>query len=763
MTDQLSAYVLLLFVSSGICGIVARIAWQRRTMPGGMPLVFLLLGAAIWSLSVALETLTPDIPGKVFWSKIEYLGVATEGTFYFLFAAQYTHLDRWLTRRATFLLAIVPALTFLIAATNEWHQWLWNSFTFDFSSGDTLLIYGHAFWFWVNVAYNYALAFISTILLIRFVIRSPRLYRQQALAMLIAAFAPLTASAIYVFGWSPLPTLDLSPFMFALTGLALAWAVTRYRLLDLVPIARDRLIEKMSDGVLVFDRQHRVVDVNPVAQTILGRERALIGERVEQIDARLTAQSDRAETRAELALDGTPARYLEMRATPLFDQRNQMAGHLIILSDITPRKQMEFALHEMNSKLEQLVAGRTAELQQTVAELQNEIAERKQVETKLRQMEEVLAQRVADQSLKLSALYELILFAGQSLTVPEIQEQALATIMLVMGSDAGCIHLWNEKSRTLQLAAQRGLATAQQSQLGTLPAEWLLNDRIPRAVTDLSANTQLPAELRMPNWQSYLGIPTFLLGKPTGALSLFWKRTRSFPVEDIALFSAMADQVSIVVENVRLRQRSEAAAVQQERRRLARDLHDSVTQSLHSLVLSADTANHRLRQNKLDRLGASLGQLAESARQALKEMRLLLYELRLATLDQVNLIDALQLRLDAVERRAGIDAQLVVENLSFVPQVWEGELYCIAMEALNNSLKHARATQVRVQLRGLPNGIVLDIADNGQGIAPTTANSGGMGLRNMRERAERLGGTLVIDSTTGNGMRIHFAIRETNA
>ncbi len=762
MSWQLSTFVFLLFASAGICAFVARIAWQRRHLPGGLPLMLILTSAAIWASSLAIETLTPDIPGKIFWSKIEYLGVATEGTFFFFFVAQYTQLNRWLTRRMIFLFALIPALTLLITATNEWHQWMWTSFTPDTSSGDLLLIYGHGIWFWVNVAYNYVLAFISTILLIRFVLRSQKLYRRQAAAMLIAAFAPLSASVVYVFDLGPLRGLDLSPFPFVITGLVLAWAVFRYRLLDLAPVARDVLIEKMSDGVVLLDRQHRVVDLNPVAQTILGSDRALIGERVAQIETRLNDRSDENETRAEIQLNGTPARFLEMRATPLYDRANQQMGHLVILSDMTQRKQMEFALQEMNTHLEQLVAGRTTELQNTVAELQNEIAERKQVEAKLRQMEDVLAQRVADQSRKLSALYELILFAGQSLTVPEIQEQALATILLVMNSDAGCIHLWNGKNQVLQLAAQRGLTTAQQNQISTMPGAWLLEDRLPHVFTHLANETSVPQELHLHGLQGYLGIGTFLLGEPTGALSLFWKQARSFPVEDIALFSALADQLSIIAENVRLRQRSEAAAVQQERRRLARDLHDSVTQSLHSLVLSADIANHRLHQGKFDRLETSLGQLAESARQALKEMRLLLFELRLASLDQVNLLDALELRLDAVERRAGIDAQFVTENVSFVPQVWESELYCIAMEALNNSLKHARATQVRVNLSASGDGLALDIVDNGQGISPARRNAGGMGLRSMTERAERLGGTLDIDSSFGKGTHIRVQVHPRN-
>jgi signal transduction histidine kinase len=174
------------------------------------------------------------------------------------------------------------------------------------------------------------------------------------------------------------------------------------------------------------------------------------------------------------------------------------------------------------------------------------------------------------------------------------------------------------------------------------------------------------------------------------------------------------------------------------------------------LVLIVDTANNRLKQGKLDRLENSLSQLGDSARQALKEMRLLLYELRLANPHQLNLVDAIRLRLDTVEKRAGVEVQFVAKYLVHVPETWEHELYFIAMEALNNSLKYSRATLVTVHLDTGSNRIELEITDNGKGIDPQTIRPGGQGLTNMAERAERLGGVLSIDSTPGAGTRIHF-------
>jgi len=425
--------------------------------------------------------------------------------------------------------------------------------------------------------------------------------------------------------------------------------------------------------------------------------------------------------------------------------------------EIAERRRAEAALHTLNLHLEQQVRERTAELQATIARLQNEIAERHRIETSLRQMEESLAERVSEQSRKLTALYEVIIVAGQSLAVPDMLQHSLSRVMDVVGGQAACVHQWNPTGAALGLTAQQGLDSAAREQLKIFPDGWLPRDNLPTAVMDLS-DADAPAPLRLPGFATCLCASVVLRDKSVGALSVFWREPREFPVEDMALFSAMADQLGIMVENIRLRQVGEEAAVLRERQRLARDLHDSVTQSLHSLVLSADTAQVLLEQDRSARLKLSLTHLAQSARQALKEMRLLLYELRPVVLQELGLVEALRQRLEMVERRAGVDAQLVCPETSGWPPAWEEDVFSVAVEALNNSLKHSRAAQVAVSLgRGVA-GLELSVADNGCGFDPQRLPPGGLGLRNMAERAERLGGALEIDSAPGQGTRVKLLV-----
>jgi signal transduction histidine kinase len=243
---------------------------------------------------------------------------------------------------------------------------------------------------------------------------------------------------------------------------------------------------------------------------------------------------------------------------------------------------------------------------------------------------------------------------------------------------------------------------------------------------------------------------------------------------------ALAEQIGASVENHRLRKRIEAAVALEERGRLARDLHDSVTQSLYSLSLFARSGRDAADEGDVGRLVASLEALEVTSVQALREMRLLLYELRPEALEQEGLFRTLERRFDAVERRAGMHAALIAEpqgpdssaSLGVfgtprrrlaqgfageagldLPPTLERELYYLATEALNNVLKHARANKVTVLIGLSGSQVRLEIADDGCGFDLREV-SGGYGLGDMQERVERLGGRLEIFSAPNAGTRI---------
>ena len=194
-----------------------------------------------------------------------------------------------------------------------------------------------------------------------------------------------------------------------------------------------------------------------------------------------------------------------------------------------------------------------------------------------------------------------------------------------------------------------------------------------------------------------------------------------------------------------------------------------MTQALYALALYAETTSNAVRRGRSDQLDQRLDRIAAAARQALREMRLLLYELRPATQQTARVAETLLLRLDAVESRAGIAVHAEIDENLVLPTAWEADVYWIAIEALNNSLKHASAKRIHVQLAHAENSLVLTVEDDGSGFLPEQAGhaqSGGFGLRSMRDRASRLGGLLghhAISFGRSSGVLAHSLGRRAGA
>lgn len=376
---------------------------------------------------------------------------------------------------------------------------------------------------------------------------------------------------------------------------------------------------------------------------------------------------------------------------------------------------------------------------------------------------ETLEQRVANRTRELAALYDVTVLASGSQELGQALEKSLDKILEAGQCQATCIHLFDQDTHKLCLIAQTGIPDNQADKIRLLTAQesgeaWVASwSHKPIQAVDLATDPGVPSALRLAEFHSYFGAPLRVKGNALGLLSLFWKTTHDLALEEVVLLSTLADQVGVAVEIARLRQRVATTAVVEERQRLARELHDAVTQSLYSQILFARTAQDALEDNEPDKLLDVLEKLSENALHTLKEMRLLLYELRPSILEQEGLVQALSIRLGTVERRVGMAVNFEVNKPVNLPKYMEVELYRITIEALNNTLKHAGADQVTVSLHTDENDrIKLEVVDNGRGFNPEAGNRYGMGLRTMDERAEMLGGKLTIISAPGEGTRLTF-------
>jgi signal transduction histidine kinase len=229
----------------------------------------------------------------------------------------------------------------------------------------------------------------------------------------------------------------------------------------------------------------------------------------------------------------------------------------------------------------------------------------------------------------------------------------------------------------------------------------------------------------------------------------------AFTPEDLLVIQSLGDQTAVAIENARLYARSRDLAILEERHRLARDLHDSVSQSLYSLSLLSEGWRRLLRSGEATNVEEYFDRADTIAQQALREMRLMVYELRPAALEKDGLLGVLHQRLEAVERRAGVKTRLIADDLIDLPLQVQECLYRICLEALNNALKHSGATEVTLRYYAQGDQVVLQVRDNGCGFASDSPDSrGGMGLNNMRQRAQEMGGALIIESEPGKGTTV---------
>jgi signal transduction histidine kinase len=349
MPAQNIPYVIALLITSAICAAVVAGAWQRRGSRAAASFTALMAMVFVWSAGFALQLAVPSLAAQQFWTNVYFIGVVCIPPLWFIFAARYTGFVRWLTRQNYFLLFIMPALTLLIIFTNERHHLFWQGA----SLLDTPELYmwetTRAGWFWVHTAYSYALLLGGVALLMWAAFGRAQLYRGQVAALFVAVGAPFLANAIYLAGLSPWP-IDLTPFAFTVTGLAILWGLFRVQLFDVLPAARDAVLESMTDGVIVLDARNRVIDINRAARTFLANLNPAAGEIIGQdvrdvlspwpglVEKYINVTS--AQTSLEVPVPGGTY-HLEMRISSLRDREGRVSGRVIVSSDVTASRRAE--------------------------------------------------------------------------------------------------------------------------------------------------------------------------------------------------------------------------------------------------------------------------------------------------------------------------------------------------------------------------------------------------------------------------------------
>lgn len=292
----------------------------------------------------------------------------------------------------------------------------------------------------------------------------------------------------------------------------------------------------------------------------------------------------------------------------------------------------------------------------------------------------------------------------------------------------------------------------------------MLIKRKPIFVPDLNADTlnarQMRNDLERQNLYgmgTWMNVPLVVREKSVGLLALAHSQTNYYNASRVDLTMAFANQAAVAIENARLYAKSRKLAALEERQKLARDLHDSVSQTLYGIVLGARTA-----RTLLDREPAkaveSVDYVLSLADAGLAEMRALIFELRPESLQTEGLVTALGKLVNALGARYRLEVTLETGNEPDISIEPKESLYRIAQEAMNNIAKHARANHVDVKLIDANGQLLLSISDDGAGFDTSAGFPGHLGLHTMRERAEKVGGTFNIESAQNAGTRIQVMI-----
>jgi len=298
-----------------------------------------------------------SLAAKKFWLDIMMIGVVSGPPLFFIFTVQFTQNDAILTPRRLVLLAVQPLLTLLLLWTNPYHRLVLSSVKIVDRNGYALLELTRGPWYLVTLIYLYALTALGLFILIRSSMRGGRLIRTQCRLILIGSLIPLLVSLYSQFNFEPLNGFDLSPASYGISGLIFLLAILRTGLMDLIPVARNHLIETMQDGVLVLDGQNRVVDINPAMELLLvGGSSTFIGMHAQEIFGHWleTVQPllDGARLQTEILAPNNPARFLDLRATPLYDRDRRLNGRLLVCREITERKDVERRLRNANTRMQ---------------------------------------------------------------------------------------------------------------------------------------------------------------------------------------------------------------------------------------------------------------------------------------------------------------------------------------------------------------------------------------------------------------------------
>jgi len=538
---------LALLLTATLTGGLAQWVGRWRNLAGRGAFVLMLSAMSIWTAARAGETLAMEIATKIFWAKIEYIGMVTLPLFWLIFVIHYVRLGKWLTLNFYGGLSVMPLLTLGLTLTNEWHHAIWTTITPVSMRLGAPLVYAPGVWFWIDSLYQHGVIFSGVALLIRALVRATQPFRRQIIVILLGAALPIIGNILHIMGLYPVRGVDPTPFMFAFSGVLITGGLLRFRLSDLAPTARDALFESLQDSLIVLDAQNRVVDLNLAAQRFTGEVMPnAIGKPAPEVLAQwpvVLAHFEAAtEACVELTVRTDPVQVVELQVSPLRDRQHRLQGKIILLRDITERYQSALAWRETE--------------RQYLVSLQTDGLARQHAEAELRRQNEYLA-----------ALQATTLGLVSQLNLDQVLETIVTRACALMNTPHGNLFLMEPGGTEIRQRIGLGLEGVMlnrrlRSGEGLVGQVWQAGR--PLVVTDYKNWAgRLPDPL-YDTLTSVVGVPIFSRATVIGVFSLdYVEEGRVFGDREVEVLTRFAELASVALENARLfdtAQRQHAAA-----------------------------------------------------------------------------------------------------------------------------------------------------------------------------------------------------------
>ncbi len=511
------SYIVILTALAGTLGILCSgLLWKHRPGKGSIPLALLFVSISIWSLTYSFEISFTSYAAKVFWLKSEYLGIVSVPVFWLFFCLRYVNNHKLKIFRFFLLFSIIPVITLVLAWTNSYHHLIWQKISLIDLFGLKLLQLEYGTWFWIHALYSHALYFAGMYFLIQFYFRTQKNLRFQARFIIIAGLIPGISNILYLSSNHPLSIIDLTSLSFAVSGLLIVWGLYYHKFLDIIPIARDTIIENMRDGIIVVDLKDRIVDINPAAEKIINHSfKDVIGQPTTQILKEIAdwislSKESKTPVKVVNVGEGENKKIFVLNLSPLSDANDQLIGHTIVFHNNTES-------HILNSNLK-------------------------------------------NQADRLTVLYEIGKAITSTLELDELLDLIYTQLSQIISCDAYFVSLYLPEDHQLdiKLLIDQGKRYApEKSSASEGLSSWIVKNRKPLLIQDLRKEiNSLPVKPIMVGnknlSRSWLGVPMQIEDDLIGLLAVASYQPNAFDEMDQLLLEQIAQQAALSIQNARI-------------------------------------------------------------------------------------------------------------------------------------------------------------------------------------------------------------------